>query len=91
MRLDWPSRGTVLAHVEGRTLRISGEALLEGNPDFLIYPQYIVEWEDEGPISVEERDAILADVIMEAAKRGWKFEIESPTAREGDPERYRET
>ena len=91
MRLDWPSRGTVLAHIEGRTLRISGEALLESDPDFLIYPQYIVEWEDGAAISDEERDAILADVMTEAAKQGWKFEIESPTARERNPEKYRRT
>jgi hypothetical protein len=91
MQLRWVSRGTVYATIDGRTLRISGEALLEGDPDFLIYPQYINQWEDGSPLSEEEKNRILADVIAEAAKLGWKFEVEQENAREKTPWKYRKT
>jgi hypothetical protein len=57
-------------------LHVGGEALLEHDPDFLIYAQYITHWEDGAPISDEEKTEVLDRVINEAAKRGWKFEIE---------------
>lgn len=59
MQLRWVSRGTVYAIIDGRTLRISGEALLEGDPDFLIYPQYMNRREDGSPLPGEERAVFL--------------------------------
>lgn len=91
MQLRWVSRGRVYATVDGRTLLIAGEALLEGDPDYLIYPQYIKQWEDGSPLSEEEKNRILADVIAEAARQGWKFEVEQENAREETPWKYRKT
>jgi hypothetical protein len=65
--------------------------VLEGDPDFLIYPQYMNRWEDGPPLSEEERIRILADVIIEASKLGWKFEVKQKNAREQSPQRYRKT
>jgi immunity protein 74 of polymorphic toxin system len=91
MQLRWASRGRVYSIIDGRTLLISGEALLEGDPDYLIYPQYIKQWEDGSPLSEEEKNRILADVIAEAARQGWKFEVEQENAREETPWKYRKT
>ena len=76
MELRWVSRGTVFADINGRTLRVSGEALVDRNPDFVIYPRYITHWEDGTQLTDREKSEILAAVVAEAAKRGWKFEIE---------------
>lgn len=59
-----------------KTLRVPGEALLAHDPDYLIYAQYITHWEDGTPISDEEIAEVLDRLVDEAAKRGWKFEIE---------------
>jgi hypothetical protein len=58
-----------------KTLHVGGEALLEGDPDYTIYADYITHWEDGTPLSEDEKAAILDDVVAEAARRGWKFEI----------------
>jgi hypothetical protein len=78
--ITWIDRGTVLASVgkwpRKKTLRVSGEALLAHDPDYLIYAGSITHWEDGTLISDEEKAEVLDRVIVEAAKRGWKFEIE---------------
>jgi hypothetical protein len=90
MRLRWVSRGTVYADIADRTLRIPGE-LIGNDPDFLIYPQYIKAWDDGTPLSDKEKDAILANVVIEAAKNGWTFEVEEEDARVKTPWKYRRT
>jgi hypothetical protein len=81
--ITWVNRGTVLARVgrwpRKKTLRVGGEWLIgdaPDDPDFVIYAQYITHWEDGTSISDEEKAEVLDKVIGEAAKRGWKFEIE---------------
>jgi hypothetical protein len=78
VELEWKSRGTVMVQTRGKTLRVAGEALLERDPDFLIYPQYMTHWEDGSELGDDEKDEILREVIEAAAGRGWKFAIEEP-------------
>ncbi|QXJ24411.1 hypothetical protein AGRA3207_005730 [Actinomadura graeca] len=75
MQLQWPSRGLVLVDVDERRLKVVGEALLERCPDFLIFPEYITHWEDGAPLDPERKRELLAEIIEEAGKRGWIFEI----------------
>lgn len=65
-----------MADVGGRTLRVTGEALLDRNPDFMIYSRYIGHGEDGTPLTGREKDHVLGEVVAEAARRGWIFEIE---------------
>ncbi len=80
MDINWVDRGSVMVRVgrwpRKKTLRVAGEALLAHDPDFLTYAQYITHWEDGTPISDEEKAEVLDRVIDEAAKQGWKFEVE---------------
>jgi len=66
----------VVFEADGRTLNVWGEALLNHDPDFLIYARAITQWEDGSPISDEEKEEILDRVVREAAGRGWKFDVE---------------
>lgn len=75
MELRWPSRGTVLADVDGKVLRVVGEAMLERQPDFLIFPEYITHWEDSTQLEGIEKVDVIDRIIEEAADRGWKFEV----------------
>jgi hypothetical protein len=74
--IAWVNRGLVIVRVGAGTLHVGGEALLDRDPDFLIYSRYITHWEDGSPISDEEKTEILDRLIEEAARRGWRFEIE---------------
>jgi hypothetical protein len=75
MDLVWENRGLVQAIIGDRKILVGGEALLEGNPDFLVYAQYLNSWEDGTPLTVEEKATFLDDLVEEARRRGWKFEI----------------
>ncbi|MEU5990288.1 Imm74 family immunity protein [Spirillospora sp. NPDC047418] len=75
MDIRWPDRGTVLVDIDGRTLRVVGEALLERRPDFLIFPEHITHWEDGAPLEDAEKSDVLSQVIEAAAARGWIFAI----------------
>jgi Immunity protein 74 len=78
--ISWVDRGSVIVSVgrwpRRKKLRVAGEYLLARDPDFLIYARYITHWEDGTAISDEEQADVLDRVVDEAAKRGWKFEIE---------------
>jgi hypothetical protein len=77
IEITWPNPHLVIAHINGRALRISGEGLFE-DPDFVIYARYITAWDGGTPLSEEEQSELLDGVVDEAARRGWKFEIERP-------------
>jgi Immunity protein 74 len=74
--ITWVNRGLVVVRDGGRILHVGGEALLERDPDYLVYARYITRWEDGTLISDEEKSDLLDRLVDEAAKRGWKFEIE---------------
>jgi len=78
MELTWVSRGWVIASLDGRTFEVGGEALLDRNPDLIIFPRSVSKWDDGTPIGELERADLLDQVIREAARRGWKFEIHHP-------------
>ena len=75
MELRWPSRGTVFADVDGKVLRVVGEAMLERQPDFLIFPEHITHWEDGSLLEEIEKVDVIDRIIEEAANRGWIFEV----------------
>jgi hypothetical protein len=56
------TRGTLRMAVDGRSIMAQGEAYLpgRGSPDFELYENSIVEWDDGGPVSDEERARIRA-------------------------------
>ena len=76
VQLRWDMR-TVIAHIDGRAVRIGGEIVGDW-PDtgYVIYARYITAWDDGTPLSDEEQAELLDEVVDEAARRGWKFEIE---------------
>ena len=76
MELIWGDRGHVTVKVDGRPLRVAGEILLEHNPDFMIYARYINAWDDGTPLGEDDKTDLLDQVVEEAARRGYRFEIE---------------
>jgi len=78
VELTWDMR-TVIAHIDGRALRIGGEIVGDW-PDtgYVIYARYITARDDGTTLSDEEQAELLDEVVNEAARRGWKFEIEWP-------------
>lgn len=74
--LTWDKR-TAVAHVNGRTLRVGGEPAGDW-PDisYTIYARYITAWDDGAPLSDEEQAELLDEIVDEAARRGWKFEVD---------------
>jgi hypothetical protein len=75
MDIEWNHPHRVIMRVNGKTLLVGGEGLFDRNPDFLIYPSSITHWEDGSAITEDERRRLLEDLVAEAARRGWKFEI----------------
>lgn len=76
MELEWSSPHRVIVHTNGKILRLGGEGLFDGDPDFVIYPSFVTHWEDGVAIGEDERARLLTAVVAEAAERGWKFEIQ---------------
>ena len=78
VELTWDMR-TVIAHIDGRTLRIGGEVFGDW-PDisYVIYARSITAWDDGTTLSNEEQAELLNEVVDGAARCGWKFEIEWP-------------
>jgi hypothetical protein len=76
VELTWDMR-TAIAHIDGRVLVVSGENFGDV-PDivYVIYARYITAWDDGTPLSDEEQAELLDEVVDEAARRGWKFEID---------------
>jgi hypothetical protein len=75
VEIEWNHPHRVIVRVDGKALLVGGEGLFDRNPDFLIYPSSITHWEDGSAITADERKRLLQDVVAEAARRGWKFEI----------------
>ena len=75
MEIEWKNRGLVIATVGDRSVAIGGEALLDGDPDFLVYAQYVKVWSDGSPLTDEEKVQLLDDLVEEARRRGWKFQV----------------
>jgi hypothetical protein len=76
LELQWVNRGRVIARLGDRTVTVGGEALLEHDPDYMIYARYITAWDDGALLGEDEKARLLEQVVEEAARRGWKFEIE---------------
>jgi Immunity protein 74 len=76
MRLHWVNKGRVEAFVGDRMVVIGGEALLERDPDYVIYAETVTHWDDGAQIDVDERADLIDRVIEAAAQRGWKFEVD---------------
>lgn len=73
--ITWVNRGLVIAHIDSRALHVGGEWLLEHDPDFVIYARTVTAWHDGTPLSEEEQAELLDEIVDEAARHGWKFEI----------------
>ena len=73
--ITWINRGLVIAHIDGRALHVRGEWLLERDPDFMIYARSVTTWHDGTPLGEEEQAELLDEIVDEAARHGWKFEI----------------
>jgi Immunity protein 74 len=71
------TRGTLRITVDGRSVTAQGEAYLPGgsSPDFDLYQKSIVEWDDGGPVSDEERARIIEAILAEAKSEGMTIEI----------------
>jgi hypothetical protein len=44
--------------------------------DYLIYAEYIDAWHNGTPLTDEEKAQLLDEVVEEAQRRGWTFQIE---------------
>ena len=75
LKIERVDRGSVIAVIGDRRVVIGGEALLEGDPDFLVYAQYLKAWSDGTVLTEEEKVELLDELVEEARRRGWKFEI----------------
>ena len=76
IELTWDMR-TLIAHIDGRALRIGGENFGDWpHTSYVIYARYITAWSDGTTLSDEEKAELLDEVVDEAARRGWKVEID---------------
>jgi Immunity protein 74 len=82
VEIEWNHPHRVIVRVDGKALQVGGEGLFDRNPDFLIYPSSVTHWEDGSAITAGERGRLLEDLVAEAARRGWKFEIGELSPRE---------
>jgi hypothetical protein len=76
LEISWEGRGRIVATIDNRKVVIPGETFLDHKPDYLIYAKYLTKWEDGTDITIERRREIIAAVVSEAEKRGWRFEVE---------------
>lgn len=76
VELTWDMR-TLIANINGRVIRIGGENFGDW-PDitYVIYARYNTAWDDGTTLSDEEQAELLDEVVDEAARRGWKVEID---------------
>jgi len=75
MEIEWVGRGTVIARIGDRFIRVGGEYLVNHDPDFLIYARTVTAWDDGTPLSESERAALLDEVVDAASRYGWQFGI----------------
>jgi hypothetical protein len=68
---------TLIADIGGRGIRIGGESFGDW-PDitYVIYARWITAWDDGTTLSDEEQAELLDAVVDEAARRGWRVEID---------------
>ena len=74
--MRWVNPGLVIVKIEDRTLRVGGEAIIEGPVHFVIYGRCLTHWEDGTPIGGDEKAVVLRQVVDAALHRGWTFKIE---------------
>jgi hypothetical protein len=69
-------RGRVQVRVGGRTATVQGELLVRtrAEPDFVAYREQ-VEWDDDAPVSDDERQKILQVLQQSAREQGIAIEI----------------
>ncbi|WP_425613762.1 Imm74 family immunity protein [Anatilimnocola sp. NA78] len=72
------SRGHITLRSGTRTIEVQGELLGPPpySPNFVVYADRILNWEDGSPVSVAERDSILELLRDDMAARGLSIEIE---------------
>ena len=75
MHITWMDPQNIAVQIDGRHLHISGEGLVGEGTGFVIYAAYIQQWDDGTPMSKEVKAATLDQVVHEAARRGWRFQI----------------
>lgn len=65
------TRGHIDLSVDGRDIRIPGEAFLRGSgsPDFLAYVSDVVQWDDREKLTNESREHVLKG-LLDAAREG---------------------
>ena len=54
--------GLVIIKIDDRTLRVGGEAMIEGPVHFVIYGRYLTHWEDGTPFGGRCRPRSWVDV-----------------------------
>jgi hypothetical protein len=76
VELSWDMRA-LIADIGGRSIRIGGESFGD-SPDvtYGIYARWITAWDDGTTLSDEEQAQLLDEVADEAARRGWKVEVD---------------
>jgi hypothetical protein len=64
--------------VDDRIAKVSVEAYPRphgpDSPDFDVYQNW-VDWEDGGPMTADEKQAILDDLFASAREKGWTLEL----------------
>lgn len=72
------TRSTLTLMVRGRKVTVSGEAYLPGygSPDFVVYKDTIVNWDDGSPISQMEKEEIVSEILREGASQKLDIVIE---------------
>ena len=68
---------TLVANIDGRVIRISGQSFGDWpNITYVIYARWITAWDGGTTLNDEEQAELLAEVVDQAARRGWKVEID---------------
>jgi hypothetical protein len=72
------ARGHITLSVDGRSIRVTGEAFLRGygSPDFLAYSSDLVKWDDGERLTNEVREQVLKALLEAARERNILVELE---------------
>jgi hypothetical protein len=72
------TRSSLELSVEGRRVTVDGEAFLPGygSPDFVVYTNTILRWDDGQAIDAEAKRRILTHIEQECKTQGIQVEFE---------------